>query len=46
MKQSITSTFGLAILAGISLVSPAFAVVSMSWTSIGNVNNAADQPCL
>ncbi len=42
MKQSITSTFGLAILAGISLVSPAFAVVSMSWTSIGNVNNAAD----
>ena len=42
MKQSITSTFGLAILAGISLVSPAFAVVNMSWTSIGNVNNAAD----
>jgi formylglycine-generating enzyme required for sulfatase activity len=42
MKHTFTSTFGLAILAGISLVSPAFAVVSMSWTSIGNVNNAAD----
>ena len=42
MKQSITSTFGLAALASISLVTPAFAVVSMSWTSIGNVNNAAD----
>ena len=42
MKQSLTSTFGLAVLAGISLVTPAFAVVSMSWTSIGDVNNAAD----
>ena len=42
MKHPITSTIGLALLAGISLVSPAFAVVSMSWTSIGNVNNAAD----
>ena len=42
MKQSITSTFGLAVLAGISLLTPAFAVVTMSWTSIGNVNNAAD----
>jgi len=42
MKQSLTSTFGLAVLAGISLVTPAFAVVTMSWTSIGNPNNAAD----
>jgi len=29
-------------LAGISLVSPALAVVNMNWTSIGNVGNAAD----
>ena len=42
MKHPITSPLGLALLAGISLVSPAFAVVNMSWTSIGNVNNAAD----
>jgi len=42
MKHTFTSTFGLAILAGISLVSPAFPVVTMSWTSIGNVGNAVD----
>ena len=42
MKHTITTTFGLAVLAGIFLVSPAFAVVSMSWTSIGDVGNAPD----
>jgi len=42
MKHPISTTLGLAILAGISLVTPAFAVVSMSWTSIGNAGNAAD----
>ena len=42
MQHPITSPLGLALLAGISLVSPAFAVVNMSWTSIGNAGNAAD----
>jgi len=42
MKQSITSTLGLAVLAGISFVSQAIAEVSISWTSIGNIGNAAD----
>ena len=42
MKNPLISSVGLAVLAGISLVTPAFAVVSMSWTSIGNAGNAAD----
>ncbi len=42
MKHTITSTFGLAVLAGFSLITPVMAVVSMSWTSIGDVGNTAD----
>ena len=42
MKLAIPSTLGLATLAGMSFISPAFAVVSMSWTTIGNANNSAD----
>ncbi|MCX6877972.1 MAG: formylglycine-generating enzyme family protein [Verrucomicrobia bacterium] len=45
MKQRIITSIGLAVLAGVSLVTPALAVVSMSWTTwttIGNVNNLAD----
>ena len=42
MKHSLISSLGLAVLAGISLVSPAMAVVNMNWTSIGNAGNAAD----
>ncbi len=42
MKHSLRSPFALAVLAGISLVSPAMAVVNMNWTSIGNAGNAAD----
>ena len=41
-KNSLVSSLGLAVLAGITLISPASAVVSMSWTSIGNAGNAAD----
>ena len=42
MKHTHTSTIALTVLAGISLVTPAFAVVNMNWTSIGNAGNAAD----
>ena len=42
MKHSLISPFGLAVLASISLVSPAMATVSIDWTSIGNAGNAAD----
>ena len=42
MKHPVTSTLKLAVLAGISFVNPAMAVVNMSWTSIGNAGNAAD----
>jgi len=42
MKHFNPSTLGLAALAGIALVSSAIADVNMSWTSIGNVGNAAD----
>ena len=42
MKHTIASALGLAILAGISLVTPAMAVISISWTSIGNAGNPAD----
>ena len=42
MKHPITTAIGLVVLAGLSLVSQAMAVVNMSWTSIGNAGNAAD----
>ena len=42
MKQRIFTSLGLAVLACVSLVTPASAVVSMSWTSIGNAGNTAD----
>ena len=42
MKHFNPSTLGLAVLAGISHVSSVLADVNMSWTSIGNVGNAAD----
>jgi len=42
MKSSIISILGLAVMTSISLVSPAKAVVDISWTSIGNPGNAAD----
>lgn len=42
MKNTIITTLGLALLASISLVSPAKAVVNITWTSIGNPGNAAD----
>ncbi len=42
MKPKIISTFGLALLANVTLVSPVKAIISISWTSIGNAGNAAD----
>ncbi len=42
MKLPMTPSFNLAILAGISLVTPAFAVVSIDYVNVGNVGNAAD----
>ena len=42
MKYPIVPTLGLAVFASISLVSQAMAVVSLSWTSIGNAGNLAD----
>ena len=42
MKHSLISPFGLAVLASISLVSPAMATVNIAYTSIGNAGNAAD----
>ena len=42
MKFLSISTLGPAILAGISFVTPAFAVVNVDYASIGNSGNAAD----
>ena len=42
MKHPTISSIGLAVLAGISLVTPTFAVVSIDYAFIGNANNAAD----
>ena len=42
MKLLFNSPIGLALLASISLVSPAKALVSINWTNIGNPGNAAD----
>jgi sulfatase modifying factor 1 len=42
MKYPICSVFGLAVLAGVSLVNSAAAVVSIDYVSVGNAGNAAD----
>ncbi len=41
-KLPITSTLSLAILADISLVTPALAVVNIDYVTVGNAGNAAD----
>jgi hypothetical protein len=43
MKHPIITTLGLAVLAGISLVTPAFgSLVDISYVSVGNAGNVAD----
>jgi formylglycine-generating enzyme required for sulfatase activity len=42
MKHPISSVFGLAVLASVSLVSSASAVVSIDYVSVGNAGNAND----
>ena len=42
MKHPIITSFGLAVLAGVSLVTPALAVVNIAWVPVGNAGNAAD----
>ena len=42
MKFPIVPSLGLAISAGVSLVTPAFAVVNIDYVSVGNAGNAAD----
>jgi len=42
MKHPITSSLGLAVLAGVTLVTPALAVVNIAWVPVGNAGNAAD----
>jgi formylglycine-generating enzyme required for sulfatase activity len=42
MKLPIHNTAGLVFLAGIALSTPAFAVVSIDYVSVGNAGNAAD----
>ena len=42
MKFPTTSTLGLAVLAGVSLVTPAFAVINIDSVLVGNINNAND----
>ena len=42
MKQRIILSLGLAILASVSLVTPALAVVNIAWVPVGNAGNAAD----
>lgn len=42
MKLPITSTLSLAALAGISLVTPAFAVINIDYVTVGHAGNAAD----
>ena len=42
MKHPHASTLGLAVLAGISLVTPAMAVVNIDWVDVGHAGNAAD----
>jgi len=42
MKPNSTALLGLAILAGIALVTPAFGVVSIDYAYVGDIGNAAD----
>ncbi|MCX6876840.1 MAG: SUMF1/EgtB/PvdO family nonheme iron enzyme [Verrucomicrobia bacterium] len=42
MKQRTIASLGLAVLAGISPVTPAFAVVNIGWVTVGDVNNPKD----
>ena len=42
MNLPIHATFGLAVLAGVSLVTPASAVVNIAYVPVGNPGNAAD----
>lgn len=42
MKLPSISTLSLAVLAGLSLVTPAFAVVSIDYVTVGNAGNADD----
>ena len=42
MKHFPISLLGLAVLACVSLVSPALAAVSIDWVTVGNPGNAAD----
>lgn len=41
MKLPIHNTAGLAFLAGIALSTPAFAVVSIDYVTVGNAGNTA-----
>jgi formylglycine-generating enzyme required for sulfatase activity len=42
MKRHIVPTFGLAILAGVALMTPAFSASNFAYVSIGNAGNADD----
>jgi hypothetical protein len=42
MKLPIIRSFGPAVLAGISLVTPALAIVNIDSVLVGNINNAND----
>lgn len=42
MKNNSLSTTNLAVLASITLSSPAFAVVTIDWVDVGNAGNSAD----
>ena len=42
MKHPLIYPPGLAVLAGVSLVTPAFAVINIDYVSVGNAGNAAD----
>jgi formylglycine-generating enzyme required for sulfatase activity len=42
MKQCIISSVGLAVLAGVSLITPLLAEVNIDYVSVGNTGNAAD----
>ena len=43
MKSTLSSTFGLALVASVSLVSSASAAVSIDWVSVGNTGNKGDE---
>lgn len=42
MKYRLVFSVGLAVLAGVSFVTPAMAVVTVDWVTVGNAGNAAD----